>query len=404
MSAATEAPTPPSSNATSAGSRATSLELFFDLVYVFAFTQVTHLMATGASATSVFGGVAVLGVLWWSWASHAWLANQRIADRGVVRVGIIIAITTVLVLAISIPEVYPRAGESHFAAILFAVSFVLLSTVYTVVNVIVAGQDVLLRRQVLRTMIVTIVPVSAALIAGAVLGGVAQIVLWLAAVAIEGVTVYFTSRDGQWQLPSAAHYAERHGLVVILAFGESIISIGLGVTHVTLSPIVIVGSLLAVALTLGMWWQYFARLSTAAERHLETLVGARRTAVATAGTYLHFGIVAGILFASLGMGGAIERIEETNRLGTFSAIALTGGIALFFISSAFYAWRTSHRLRWSSLIGAIVMLALIPALSITPPVAALGVMALLTLGLTVYEHLRSLDPSRIQRPHDTSTT
>jgi low temperature requirement protein LtrA len=404
MSAATEAPTPSSSNAASTGSRATSLELFFDLVYVFAFTQVTHLMATGASATSVFGGVAVLGVLWWSWASHAWLANQRIADRGVVRVGIIIAITTVLVLAISIPEVYPRAGESHFAAILFAASFVLLSVVYTVVNVIVAGRDILLRRQVLRTMIVTIVPVSAALIVGAVLGGVGQIVLWLAAVAIEGITVYFTSRDGQWQLPSAAHYAEKHGLVVILAFGESIISIGLGVTHVTLSPIVIAGSLLAVALTLGMWWQYFARLSTAAERHIETLTGARRTAVATGGTYLHFGIVAGILFASLGMGGAIERFEETDQLGTFSAVALTGGVALFFISTALYAWRTSNRFRWSSLIGAVVVVALIPALSIAPPVAALGFMTLLTLGIAVYEHRGSLDPSRTWRHHDTSTT
>jgi low temperature requirement protein LtrA len=404
MSAATEAPTPSSSNAASAGSRATALELFFDLVYVFAFTQVTHLMATGASATSVFGGVAVLGVLWWSWASHAWLANQRIADRGVVRVGIIIAITTVLVLAISIPEVYPRAGESHFAAILFAASFVLLSAVYTVVNVIVAGRDIPLRRQVLRTMIVTIVPVSAALIIGAVLGGLGQIVLWLAAVAIEGITVYFTSRDGQWQLPSAAHYAERHGLVVILAFGESIISIGRGVTHVTLSPIVIVGSLLAVALTLGMWWQYFARLSTAAERHIETLTGAQRTAVATGGTYLHFGIVAGILFASLGMGGAIERFEKTDQLGTFSAVTLAGGVALFFVSTALYAWRTSNRFRLSSLIGAVAAVALIPALSIAPPVAALGFMALLTLGLAVYEHRRLLDPSRTRRHHDTSTT
>jgi low temperature requirement protein LtrA len=367
--------------------RATSLELFFDLVYVFAFTQVTHLMATGANLTSVLGGVAVLGVLWWSWASHAWLANQSIADRGVVRVGILIAIASVLMLSISIPEVYPGPGKSHFGALLFAVSFVFLSLVYTAVNVVVAGRDVLLRQQVLRTMGVTIVPVSVALIGGAVLGGPAQVALWLTAVAIEGLTVYLTSRNGQWQLPSAAHYAERHGLVVILALGESIISIGLGAAHVTLSPVVILGSLLAVVLALGMWWHYFDRLSATAEHHIQGLTGPRRTAVATAGTYLHFGIVAGILFASLGMAGAIEHIGEADHLGTFSALTLTIGLALFFVSTAAYAWRTSTRLQWSGLITAAVTLALTPAVAAAPPIAAIAVLALLTLGLTAFQRV-----------------
>jgi low temperature requirement protein LtrA len=368
--------------------RATSLELFFDLVYVFAFTQVTHLMADGANLTSVLGGVAVLGVLWWSWASHAWLANQSPADRGVARVGILIAIAIVLVLSIAIPEVYTGAGESRFGALLFAVGFVLLSLAYTAVNVVVAGRDVPLRRQVLRTMGVTIVPVSAALIVGAVLGGTAQLILWLSAVAIEGLTVYLTSRNGRWQLPSAAHYAERHGLVVILALGESIISIGLGAAHVTLSPLVIVGSLLAVSVALGMWWHYFDRLSTNAERRIETLTGTRRTAVATGGTYLHFGIVAGILFASLGMGGAIEHIEEADHLGAFIVIATTGGLALFFASAAAYAWSTSSLSPWSGMIAAAIALALTPAILVAPPVVALGTVALLTLGLTAYQRVR----------------
>jgi low temperature requirement protein LtrA len=374
-----------------ANQRATSLELFFDLVYVFAFTQVTHLMAEGASLTSVLGGVAVLGVLWWSWASHAWLANQSRADRGVARVGILIAIAIVLVLSISIPEVYPESGESRFGALLFATGFVMLSLAYTAVNVVVAGRDVLLRRQVLRTMGVTIVPVSVALIIGAVLGGTAQITLWLAAVAIEGLTVYLTSRNGRWQLPSAAHYAERHGLVVILALGESIISIGLGAAHIALSPMVVLGALLGVAVALGMWWHYFDRLSTTAERQLDALADTRRTAVATAGTYLHFGIVAGILFASLGMGGAIEHIGEADHLGTFSAVALTGGFALFFASSAVYAWRTSGRLQRSTVVVAAVALALTPAMSTAAPIAAIGSVALLTLGLAAYQHIRGAE-------------
>ena len=323
--------------------RATPLELFFDLVYVFAFTQVTHLMADGESVQSVLGGVAVLGVLWWSWASHAWLANQQVADRGVVRVGILVAIAVVLVLSIAIPEVYPEEGESLFGALLFSIGFVALSLVYTAVNLVVARGDVVLRRQVLRTMGVTIVPVSVALIAGALLGGTAQLGLWLAAVAVEGVTIFFTSQGGAWQLPSAAHYAERHGLVVILALGESIISIGLGASYSPLTVNIVIASLVAIAVALGLWWAYFGRVSEGAERTIHVLTGNRRTAVATIGTYLHFGIVAGILLVSLGLGGLIERIGSGHDLGWFSWIALAAGLALFLASTAGYATITNAR-------------------------------------------------------------
>lgn len=317
--------------------RPTPLELFFDLVYVFAFTQVTHLMADGENVQSVLGGLAVLGVLWWSWASHAWLANQQVADRGAVRVGILIAIAIVLVLSIAIPEVYPDAGESLFGALLFSIGFVVLSLVYTAANLVAARRDPALRRQVLRTMGVTIVPVSAALISGALLGGTAQLVLWLAAVAVEGVTIFLTSQGGQWQLPSAAHYAERHGLVVILALGESIISIGLGASRSPLTLNIVIASLVAVSVALGMWWIYFGRISETAEHHIEVLTGNRRTSVATIGTYLHFGIVAGVLLVSLGLGGAIEHIGSGHAVGSFSWIALGAGLTLFLASTAAYS-------------------------------------------------------------------
>jgi low temperature requirement protein LtrA len=317
--------------------RATPLELFFDLVYVFAFTQVTHLMADGESVESVLGGLAVLGVLWWSWASHAWLANQQVADRGTVRVGILIAIAIVLVLSIAIPEVYPSGGESLFGALLFAIGFVVLSIVYTAVNLIAARHDTALRRQVLRTMGVTIAPVSLLLIGGAVLGGTPQLVLWLVAVAVEGFTIFLTSQGGEWQLPSAAHYAERHGLVVILALGESIISIGLGASHAPLIPGVVGASLLAVTVALALWWVYFDRVSGAAEHHIEALTGNRRTAVATIGTYLHFGIVAGILLVSLGLGGTIHLLGSGHPLALFNWMALGTGLALFLASTGAYS-------------------------------------------------------------------
>jgi len=329
--------------------RPTPLELFFDLVYVFAFTQVTHLMADGETARSVLGGLAVLGVLWWSWASHAWLANQQVADRGAVRVGILLAISIVLVLSIAIPEVYADSGGDRFGALLFAVGFVVLSLVYTVVNLVAGRGDEALRRQVLHTMGVTIVPVAAALISGAVLGGVAQLVLWLAAVAVEGFTVFSTSREGAWQLPSVTHYAERHGLVVILALGESIISIGLAATRPPLTWGDVIAALGAVSVSLGMWWVYFARVSAAAEHHLETLTGHRRTAAATIGTYLHFGIVAGILLVSLGLSDAIGNLGDGRSLSSFTWISIAGGLSVFVAATAAYAQaaRTTPALRTS---------------------------------------------------------
>jgi low temperature requirement protein LtrA len=338
--------------ATAERTRATPLELFFDLVYVFSFTQVTHLMADGESIQSILGGLAVLGVLWWSWASHAWLANQQVADRGPVRIGILAAIATVLVLSIAIPEVYPAAGESLFGALLFSIGFVALSVVYTAVNLVAARGDRALRRQVLRTMGVTIVPVSIALISGALLGGTAQLALWLAAVAIEGITIYLTSQGGAWLLPSAAHYAERHGLVVILALGESIISIGLGASHSPLTPAIVLASLTAVSVALAMWWVYFGRVSERAEHAIDAMTGNRRTATATLGTYLHFGIVAGILLASLGLGGAMENIGAGHPPTSFNWTALATGLTLFLAATTAYSGVAGNRITRPSPSGA----------------------------------------------------
>lgn len=370
------------------GERATSLELFFDLVYVFAFTQVTHLMAEGSSASSVFGGLAVLGVLWWSWASHAWLANQSVADHGVARIGILIAIAIVLVLSVSIPEVYPEAGESRFGALLFAGGFVVLSLVYTAVNVLLAGRDVAFRRQVIRTMAVTIVPVSVALLVGALVGGLAQVLLWLAAVITEGATVFLTSRGGQWQLPSAAHYAERHGLVVILALGESIISIGLGAAHSTLTVSVVAGCVLAVFLALGLWWNYFDGLSDAAERGIQALSGARRATVATIGTYLHLGVVAGILLVSLGLGGAVEHIEGARSLGLFGAVAMSSGLALFFLCTSMYRWTAAGSSPRARLIASALAVVAVPVLAAVTSLAAIAAILTLPLGVALVEHAK----------------
>jgi low temperature requirement protein LtrA len=350
---------------TQEGHRATTLELFFDLVYVFAFTQVTHLMSDG-DAAGVLRGLAVLGILWWSWASHAWLANQVHADRGIARIGILGAIALVFVLSLAIPEAYTDGPGGLFGPLVFAVGFVLLSVLYTVVNLVAAGPDLPLRRQIVLTMSVTILPVSISLITGALVGGTAQVALWLAAVGIEGVTVYLTSRGGQWRLPSAAHYGERHGLVVLLALGESIVMVGEADTGRPISVLVVGGSLAAVFLIGAMWWMYFGRLAPSAEHALERHDGLRRAMVATIGTYLHLGIVAGILLVALGTERAMEEIGSWHPLDLFSASVLGTGLSLYLLSTGLYWWRIGGGLLLPRLVAALLLPVAIPLLMTAP--------------------------------------
>jgi low temperature requirement protein LtrA len=369
------------------GHRASILELFFDLVYVFAFTQVTHLMADGDGA-GVLRGLAVLGVLWWSWASHAWFANQVDVDRGIARIGILGAIALVFVLSLAIPEAYHDEPGGLSGPLVFAVGFVLLSLFYTVVNVIAAGPDVLMRRQVILTMSVTILPVSAVLIGGALAGGSAQVLLWLIAVGIEGATVYLTSRRGQWRLPSVGHYAERHGLVVLLALGESILTVGGAVSGHPISALSVAGSLAAVFLTGALGWTYFG-LAPLAEQALERHAGLRRAMVATIGTYLHLAIVAGVLLVALGTERAMGGIEEWHSLDLFSASLLAGGLGLYLLSTGLYWWRVGAGWLRPRFVVALLLPAGIPLLLVVPALFGLVAAGAICVAVALVERPRS---------------
>ncbi|GAA2515474.1 low temperature requirement protein A [Winogradskya humida] len=372
---------------TSEQHRATPLELFFDVVFVFAFIQVTHLVAAEANLLGVLHGLAVFGVLWWAWASYAWLANQLHVGQGIGRLGILAATVLMVVVTIAIPEAF----HGRTGPLVFATGFIAVTLVYTVVTFVAAGSDIRLRRQVLRTMGATILPVSAALVAGAMLGGIAQLVLWLGAVVIEGVTVRVTSRGGAWRLPSASHFAERHQLVVILALGESIISIGSAASTHHLTAGVLSMAVLAVALSVTMWWAYFSRLAPAAEQAVAGRAGESRATLATAGTYLHAGIVGGILLVAVGlatalhgalgpigtataMHGALGTVGMATAmhgaLGVFGAATLGGGLALYLVMTALYERAMTGRAAPARWIAAVLATLLIPALAALPVIPA----------------------------------
>ncbi|RNB48795.1 low temperature requirement protein A [Agromyces tardus] len=358
-----------------ASARVTTFELFFDLVYVFAFTQISMLMADTHTAFGVLQALIVLGLLWWTWCAYSWLANQAPADQGVLQVGMGVAMIAIFLVALVIPEAYEDLPGGWSGPLVLALAYTLVRLVHTGLYLVAAGDDRALRVQVLRTQAVAMVPAAVALIVGAIMGGAAQTWIWLAAFAWDVVFTYASSRGGGgWRLHSPAHWAERYGLVVILALGESIVAIGVGVAREPIDAAIALGTVFAVVLSILLWWAYFARIAEAGEHALQRRADASRVVLARdAYTYLHFAIVAGVILAALGVEDAMAHVGETEPFGGFGAAALASGLALYLLATA--AFGRIVDLPWSRVrVGtAVALAASIPLLAVFAPMGALAV-------------------------------
>jgi low temperature requirement protein LtrA len=365
------------------GDRATPLELFFDLIYVFAFTQVSALMAEGHDGIAVLQGLVILALIWWSWTSYTWLANQAHADRGVVRIAMMLAIALMFLVSLVIPEAYDDLEGGLFAPLVFVVAYVLVRVVHGVAYVIAAGSDTALRRQIVVSLGAAMVPSSALLVIGALVGSPYQVWIWLVAILLDLALVYFTSREGNWRVNSLTHAAERHGLVIILALGESVVAIGIGVAHEPVSTSIIIGSVLSVALAVGLWWVYFHHFAVKTEHAIGERTGVHRAQVVSdAYTYLHLSLVAGIVLAALGVEQAMHSIDELHVLGLFGGFALGGGVALYIAGTGFIWRRVAGEWALIRFAGATLCVLLVPLLAVLPAIVGLAVIAAI-VGLVV---------------------
>jgi low temperature requirement protein LtrA len=353
--------------------RVTTFELFFDLVFVFAFTQVTLLMAHAHTGIGVVQGLTILGMLWWIWCSYSWLANQAQADRGVVRAGLAIATGVMFVVAVMIPDAFSHEEGPHPRAFVLIVGYFLVRGVHTFLYLLAAQGDKTLERQVLRTNIPAALPSFGLLCLGAWLGGELQTWIWLGAWVLDAVIVFLTSRGGGWQLHSATHWSERYGLVVLLAIGESIVSIGVGLREIELSFASVFGALLAVGGAVILWWLYFHRLAAGAEHALARRDGVRKVEDATiAYTYLHYFVIAGVILTALGIETVMTHIADPEPLGWFGASALAGGVALYQASTVFIWFRMTGRWLVARLVGSTLLLPGVALAAALPAMAALG--------------------------------
>jgi low temperature requirement protein LtrA len=366
------------------GEGVTTLELFFDLVYVFAFTQVSALVAHGSPPGSVLDGLIVLALLWWTWCSYAWLANMARGDVGVVRLALMVATALMFVAGLAIPEALHDLPGGLNGSLVLVVCYALVRLVHLGVYLVVAGDDRALRRQVLLSLGASALPAVVLLAIGVALHEPWQRWVWLGAVVYDLSAIFVTSRGGGgWVLSSAAHFAERHGLVVILALGESIVAIGVGAAQQPLTSGLVAAAVLAVAVAIGMWLHYFQGAAPPLEHALAALDGRDRARLARdVYTYLHLPVVAGIILGAFGVEQAVAHLDD-DHLGATGAWALGGGLALTLAALEVAGHRAGRPWsRWRLVaVGALVVAA--AALSGLPSMVLLAVVAVVVVATGV---------------------
>lgn len=366
------------------GDRVTTLELFFDLAFVFAFTQLSRLMAQQHDALGILQALVILALLWWAWTAYGWLTNIAHADRGVVRVAMIIGMTAMFVAGLVVLEAYDDLPGGLFGPLVFVGAYLFARITHAIVFVWLA--EPALRRRTLITVTLSVIPSGALLVTGALLGSPWQIWCTIAAVAIEPIVSYRTSIGVAWPVRSAAHFTERHGLIVILALGESILGIGAGAATEPISVGILSGVVLSMLVCIALWWAYFTRLAGEAERALHAVPASDRGRAATdAYTYLHLLLVGGIVLAALGLEVAMAHIESAESLGLFGAAALNGGVACYLVGTAAFARRILGTWNVVRLVIAATFAALAPVTGMLTPLGALSSVVGLLVVLFVAE-------------------
>jgi len=329
-------------------SRVSTLELFFDLVFVFTITQVSHLILEAHSIGEVLKAFLVLTLTWWMYGGYAWLTNNVGTTRPLNRLLMLTAMASFLVMALSIPHAFEQDGLA------FGLAFLLVNIIHALLFT--RAPNPSSARAIWR-----IAPLN---ISTAFLVVIASFVpqewnwlLWATAVSLL-VAVPWISPPGGFVI-QPTHFAERHGLVLIIALGESIISIGVGAEGEAVTPLLITAVVLMLSLIASLWWSYFDQDEQRAEHALSHAQGHQRGRMALFGFgYAFLVMIGGIVLIAAGIHHIIDHLQEATTLT--ASILLASGIAVYLLGDVFFRRSVqipSSRLRF---IIAIVSLATIP--------------------------------------------
>ena len=367
----------------------TPLELFFDLVFVLAFTQCTALMASEPTWSGLAKGLLVLGVLWWSWVGYAWLTSVIDPEEDAVRLTIFASMAALLVAGLCVPQAF---GD---AALIFALAYAVVRIAHIALFMLASRDEPNLRQSVIGLGISTAIA-SGLLVAASFADGTLQGALWALALALDIAGPYFFGAEG-WQL-KPHHFAERHGLIVIIALGESIVAVGVGAEH-GVDGGVAAAAIIGMAVAAALWWLYFDVVAlVAAQRLSRAEVGREQNEMARDSySILHLPMVAGIVLVALGMKKTLGDVEEPLKL--VPATALLGGAAMYLLSHVAFRFRHRRGVNTRRLALAVALIAFIPVAVEIPALVTIGVLAA-ALVLLIAIETRSYGEARQRTRHE----
>ncbi len=353
----------------------TPLELYFDLVFVFGFTQVTTVLTNNPTWSGLGHGLLILAALWWAWASYAWLTNTVDPGVGAVWGAVLVAMGAMFVAALAVPDAFGPHGVA------FGVAFLIVNVMWLTLYTLAARGDRDLLTAILRVAPSALTGAALILAAGFVDGG-AKAILWLAAIVIGLFGPLLTGVSG-WRV-QPAHFVERHGLIVIIAIGESLVAIGLGERRVGLTTGVIVAAVLGFIVATSFWLAYFDFFPIRGQQLLADRSGVQRTSLARdVYTYLHLPMVTGIVLFAFSMKTTLAHVGD--ELDAIPALGLCGGPALYLLAYVALRVRIARTISRGRLVAAVACAALVPVAMSVPALVALALVAAVWVALHAYE-------------------
>jgi len=363
------------SQKTESEQRVTPLELLFDLVFAFGFTQVTTLLSDEPTWSGVGKGLLIIATLWWAWSSYAWLTSTVDTDNGWVSAAMLAAMAAMFVAALAVPGSFGGQGG------VFGIAFLIVNITFLALFALTTRNETELLAAILRIVPIFLAGATLITVAGFV-HGTLRPALWLVALVVGMFGPLLRGMTG-WRL-RPAHFIERHGLIMLIAIGESLIAIGIGARNTGLSAGVIVAAVLGLVVVNSFWFAYFDFFPLRAHQLLADRSGEQRTALARdVFTYLHLPMVAGIVLFAFAMRATLVHVGSD--LNTVRAFGLTCGPGLYLWAYVGLRFRVTRTLGRGRLVAAAVCASLLPAARVVPGLAAVALVAVVFVLLHLYE-------------------
>ncbi|MER7456450.1 low temperature requirement protein A [Micromonospora sp. NPDC126480] len=382
------------------GARVDKFEVFFDLVFVFSFFIITRATAAHITGRTLLHALLVLAVLWWAWVIHSVVATRVRLGVGFVPVLMVVGMAALFCFALALPQAFgdPREGAAGPAVV--ALSYIVIRAVHFLLFWHVTHDSPDERRQLYR-FAPEVVFSTALLIAAAMVPSVindpgaatmARDGLWLTVVLLQYTTGILVGTWG-WGVTSAEHWTERYDLILIIALGESVISVGVGSNLLGQPPTwpAVAAAVLGIVFTAALWWAHYDMIGPAARIALHAAKDGPRVAMARdAYAYLYLPMIAGIILFALGAEEIVHEIADpkipiTDPAHGPAVPLLFGGVICYLASNMLFQLRTLHTLSWTRVGAVLALAASIPVAAHLPGLAALTLLTAICVGLVATE-------------------